>query len=95
VEVDEDDIARVVSRWTGIPAQRMLASEAERIGQLDKDLKEQIIGQDKAVDVVARAIKAFQIWTCEKNKPIGTFLFLGPTGVGKTETAKSLSDTII
>ncbi len=91
VEVDEDDIARVVSRWTGIPAQRMLASEAERISSLDKDLKEQIIGQDEAVDVVSRAIKRNRSGLGEKNKPIGTFLFLGPTGVGKTETAKTIA----
>ncbi len=91
VEVDEDDIARVVARWTGIPAQRMLASEAERIASLDKELKEQIIGQDKAVEVVSRAIKRNRSGLGEKNKPIGTFLFLGPTGVGKTETAKAIA----
>ncbi|HUD44177.1 MAG TPA: AAA family ATPase [Patescibacteria group bacterium] len=94
VEVDEDDIARVVSRWTGIPVNRMLAAEAERIANLDRDLKEKIIGQDKAIDVISRAIKRSRSGLGEKNKPIGTFLFLGPTGVGKTETVKALAQQL-
>lgn len=90
-EVDEDDIARVVSRWTGIPATRILSTESERLLRLEEELKAQVVGQDEAVSVVARAIRRSRSGLGERNKPIGSFLFLGPTGVGKTETAKALA----
>lgn len=90
-EVDEDDVARVVARWTGIPVSRMLATETERLLRLEDELKEQVVGQDAAVDTVSRAIRRSRSGLGDPNKPIGTFLFLGPTGVGKTETAKALA----
>lgn len=90
-EVDEDDVAKVVSRWTGIPVSRMMATEADRLLNLEDELKRQVIGQDKAVTAVARAIRRSRSGLGAKNRPIGSFLFLGPTGVGKTETAKALA----
>lgn len=90
-EVDEEDIARVVSRWTGIPVTRMLSTEAERLANLEDELKQTVIGQDEALKVLSRAIRRTRAGLSEKNKPIGSFLFLGPTGVGKTETAKALA----
>lgn len=90
-EVDEDDIAKVVSRWTGIPASRMLASEAERLMNLEDELGKFVVGQEDAVRVIARAIRRSRSGLGEKTRPIGSFLFLGPTGVGKTETAKALA----
>lgn len=91
VEVDDDDIAKVVARWTGIPVSRMLATESERLLTLEEDLKKQVVGQDEAVTAVSRAIRRSRSGLGAKNKPIGSFLFLGPTGVGKTETAKALA----
>lgn len=93
-EVDADDIARVVSRWTGIPAQKMLESEVERLAHIDDELRERVVGQDEAVDVIARAVRRSRAGLGEKGKPIGSFLFLGPTGVGKTETAKALAEIL-
>ena len=93
-EVDAEDIAKVVSRWTGIPSSRILSTEAERLINLEDELKEKIIGQDKAIDVVSRAIRRSRSGLSEKNRPIGSFLFLGPTGVGKTETAKVLASIL-
>jgi len=90
-EVDEEDIAKVVSRWTGIPVTRMLASESERLLALEDELKKQVIGQDVALEAVARAIRRSRSGLGAKNRPIGSFLFLGPTGVGKTETVKALA----
>lgn len=90
-EVDENDIAKVVSRWTGIPATRILATEADRLVNLEDELQKIVIGQEDAVNVVARAIRRSRSGLGEKDRPIGSFLFLGPTGVGKTETAKALA----
>lgn len=93
-EVDEQDIAKVVSRWTGIPVTRMLSTEAERLAHLEDELKSRVIGQDKALVVLARAIRRQRSGLGSPNRPIGAFLFLGPTGVGKTETAKALANVL-
>jgi len=90
-EVADNDIARVVSRWTGIPATRIQSTESERLLKLEDELKEYVVGQDEATSVVARAIRRSRSGLGGKDKPIGSFLFLGPTGVGKTETAKALA----
>lgn len=90
-EVDEEDIARVVARWTGIPVTRMLSSEADRLAHLEEELKERVVGQDEALTVLSRAVRRNRSGLGAKNRPIGSFLFLGPTGVGKTETAKALA----
>lgn len=90
-EVDEEDIAKVVSRWTGVPVTRMLSTESERLLRLEEELKSHVVGQDEAVEVVSRAIRRARSGLGAHNRPIGSFLFLGPTGVGKTETAKSLA----
>lgn len=93
-EVTEEDIARIVGRWTGIPVTRLLASESERLIHLEDDLKKRVIGQDHALGKVANAVRRSRAGLAEENRPIGSFLFLGPTGVGKTETAKALADTL-
>ncbi len=90
-EVDEEDIAKVVGRWTGIPVTRMLSTESERLLHLEEEMKKQVIGQDEAIELVSRAIRRARSGLGAHNKPIGSFLFLGPTGVGKTETAKALA----
>ncbi|HSW96702.1 MAG TPA: AAA family ATPase [Candidatus Saccharimonadales bacterium] len=90
-EVDGQDIARVVSRWTGIPVNKMLATESQRLANLEEELKQRVIGQGQALNILARAVRRNRSGLGEKNKPIGSFLFLGPTGVGKTETAKALA----
>ncbi|MFA5062055.1 MAG: ATP-dependent chaperone ClpB [Patescibacteria group bacterium] len=91
-EVTEEDIARVVSRWTGIPVSRMLKSEAEKLVNMEKEISERVIGQEEAVKAVANAIRRSRAGISEPNKPIGSFIFLGPTGVGKTELAKALAE---
>ncbi len=89
--VDEEAIAGVVSRWTGIPVNKMLQSEREKILHVEDELNKTVIGQEKATFAVARAIKRNKAGLSDKNRPIGSFLFLGPTGVGKTQTAKTLA----
>ncbi|MBU2566392.1 ATP-dependent chaperone ClpB [Patescibacteria group bacterium] len=92
--VSEEDIATVVSRWTRIPVSRMLESEAEKLAKLENQLHKRVIGQDEAVGAVASAIRRSRAGLAEADKPIGSFLFLGPTGVGKTELAKALAETM-
>jgi ATP-dependent Clp protease ATP-binding subunit ClpB len=89
--VTEEDIARIVSRWTGIPTIRLLTSEGEKYAHLEEELKQRVIGQDHALGKIASAIRRSRAGLSETDRPIGSFLFLGPTGVGKTETAKALA----
>ena len=91
-EVAEQDIAGVVSRWTGIPVARMLEEEAAKLGRMEEALKRGIIGQDIAVQKVTDAVKRSRVGINDPNRPIGSFLFLGPTGVGKTELSKKLAE---
>ena len=90
-EVTEEDIASVVSRWTGVPVSRMLEAEAQKLARMEEDLKERVIGQDNAVKLVSDAIKRSRAGIADPNRPIGSFLFLGPTGVGKTELSLALA----
>jgi len=89
--VDEEMIASIVSRWTGIPVNKMLQSEKDKILNVEKILKEEVVGQDEALKAVARAIKRNKAGLSDTNRPIGSFMFLGPTGVGKTQVAKTLA----
>lgn len=89
-EVTPDDIAGVVARWTGIPVERLMESESSKLTKLEESISRQVIGQDRAVAVVASAIRRSRAGLGDVNRPIGSFLFLGPTGVGKTEVARSL-----
>ncbi len=89
--VDEEMIATIVSKWTGIPVNKMLQSEREKILHIEEHLREEVVGQDEALRAVARAIKRNKAGLSDTNRPIGSFLFLGPTGVGKTQTAKALA----
>jgi ATP-dependent Clp protease ATP-binding subunit ClpB len=91
-EVTAEDIAEVVARWTGIPVTRMLEGERERLTKLDQELARRVIGQDEAVRAVANAVRRSRAGLQDPNRPIGSFIFLGPTGVGKTETARALAD---
>ena len=89
--VDEEMIAGIVSRWTGIPVNKMLQSEREKVLHIQEHLREEVVGQDDALKAVSRAIKRNKAGLSDRNRPIGSFLFLGPTGVGKTQTAKALA----
>ena len=93
-EVDEEDIAEVVSRWTGIPMNRLMQGEVEKLLHLDDHLHQRVIGQDEAVRAVADAVLRARSGIKDPNRPIGSFLFLGPTGVGKTELARALAHTL-
>lgn len=90
-EIDEEDIAAVVSRWTGIPVSKMLESESNKLAKIEEELKKRVLGQDDAITAVANAIRRSRAGISEAGKPIGSFLFVGPTGVGKTELAKALA----
>ncbi|MDB4886935.1 MAG: ATP-dependent chaperone ClpB, partial [Gemmatimonadetes bacterium] len=91
-EVGADDIAEVVAKWTGIPVTRMMEGERERLTKLDEELARRVVGQDEAVTAVANAVRRSRAGLQDPNRPIGSFIFLGPTGVGKTETARALAD---
>lgn len=90
-EVTADDIAAVVARWTGIPVDRLVESETEKLAHLEDTLEQRVVGQRPAVEAVANAIRRARAGIGDQNRPIGSFLFLGPTGVGKTELAKALA----
>ena len=93
-EVTEDEIAYVVSRWTGIPVEKLNKTERDKLLGLEDILHKRVIGQDKAIELVSDAVLRARAGLKDKNKPIGSFIFLGPTGVGKTETAKALTETL-
>ncbi|MDH5678307.1 MAG: ATP-dependent chaperone ClpB [Nitrospinota bacterium] len=91
-EVTAEDIARVVSRWTGVPVARMLAEEAEKLVKMDQGIAQRVVGQKAAIKAVSNAIRRSRAGLQEESRPLGAFIFLGPTGVGKTELAKALSE---
>ena len=91
-EVTEEDIAKIISRWTGIPVEKMLTEESEKLRHMEEYLGKRVIGQEKAITAVANAIRRSRAGINEASRPIGSFMFLGPTGVGKTELAKTLAD---
>jgi ATP-dependent Clp protease ATP-binding subunit ClpB len=91
-EVDEEDIAAVVSKWTGIPVAKMLEGEMAKLVQMEDRLRQRVVGQDAALTVVANAIRRSRAGLSDPKRPIGSFIFLGPTGVGKTETARALAE---
>ncbi|MGH9604650.1 MAG: ATP-dependent Clp protease ATP-binding subunit, partial [Terracidiphilus sp.] len=91
-EVDEEDIAKIVSKWTGIPVSRMLEGEVKKLVQMEDRLRDRVVGQDAALSVVANAIRRSRAGLSDPRRPNGSFIFLGPTGVGKTETARALAE---
>ncbi|MBW2731693.1 MAG: AAA family ATPase, partial [Deltaproteobacteria bacterium] len=91
-EVTEEDIASVVARWTGIPVSKMLESEGERLLKMEARIQQRVVGQDDAVSRIAKAVRMSRAGLSDPNRPIGSFLFLGPTGVGKTELARALAE---
>ena len=91
-EVDEDDVAAVVARWTGIPVSRLLEGETEKLIHMEERLHQRVVGQDAAVEAVANALRRARSGLQDPNRPIGSFVFLGPTGVGKTEVARALAE---
>src|ERR687898_552047 len=91
-EVDEEDVAQVVSRWTGVPVSRLMEGEMAKLVRMEQVLHDRVVGQDEAVTAVANAIRRSRAGLSDPHRPIGSFLFLGPTGVGKTELARSLAD---
>jgi ATP-dependent Clp protease ATP-binding subunit ClpB len=91
-EVDEDDVAAVVARWTGIPVDRLLEGETEKLVHMEERLHRRVVGQDEAVEAVANALRRARTGLQDPNRPIGSFVFLGPTGVGKTELARALAE---
>ncbi len=91
-EVDEEDIAEVVSKWTGIPVSRMLEGEVQKLLQMDERLRRRVVGQDEAIEAASNAVRRARAGIQDPNRPIGSFIFLGPTGVGKTELARALAE---
>ena len=93
-EVDAEDIAEVVARWTGIPVSRMLQSEREKLLKMESELHDRVVGQDQAIEAISNAVRRSRAGLQDPRRPIGSFIFLGPTGVGKTELAKALSEAL-
>ena len=91
-EVTEEDIANVVSKWTGVPVSKLLEGEVEKLLQMEERLRERVVGQEEAIVAVANTVRAARAGLQDPNRPLGSFLFLGPTGVGKTETARALAE---
>ncbi|MCX6718112.1 MAG: AAA family ATPase [Candidatus Staskawiczbacteria bacterium] len=91
-EVTEEEVAKVVSRWTGIPVMRLITEEAKKLEAMEDTLNKRVVGQQEAISAISRAIRRARAGISEENKPLGSFLFLGPTGVGKTETARALAE---
>jgi ATP-dependent Clp protease ATP-binding subunit ClpB len=91
-EVDEDDVAAVVARWTGVPVSRLLEGETEKLIHMEERLHQRVVGQDEAVEAVANALRRARTGLQDPNRPIGSLIFLGPTGVGKTELARALAE---
>ena len=91
-EVDDEDIAEVVSKWTGIPVSKMMETETQKLLKIEEALKKRVVGQDEAINAIANAIRRSRSGLADANRPIGSFIFLGPTGVGKTELAKTLAE---
>lgn len=91
-EVTEEDIAKIVARWTGIPVEKMLQEESQKLNQMEEEIGKRVVGQVEAVSAIANAVRRSRAGIGEEGKPIGSFLFLGPTGVGKTELAKALAE---
>jgi len=91
-EVDEEEIAAVVSRWTGIPVSRMLEGEVHKLLHMEERLRRRVVGQDEAVEIVSRAVRRARAGLADAGRPVGSFLFMGPTGVGKTELARALAE---
>ena len=92
--VTEDEIADIVASWTGIPVKRLAEEESERLMKMEDVLHERVIGQDEAVKAVAKAIRRGRVGLKDPRRPIGSFIFLGPTGVGKTELSKALAEAL-
>jgi ATP-dependent Clp protease ATP-binding subunit ClpB len=91
-EVDEEDVAEVVSKWTGIPVSRMLEGEVEKLIRMEERLRQRVVGQDDAINAVSNAVRRARAGLQDPNRPIGSFIFMGPTGVGKTELARALAE---
>lgn len=94
LNVEEEHVAEVISSWTKIPVQKLAQSETERLKHLESTLHKRVIGQEEAVSAVAKAVKRGRVGLKDPNRPIGSFLFLGPTGVGKTELSKALAEAL-
>jgi ATP-dependent Clp protease ATP-binding subunit ClpB len=91
-EVSEEDVAKVVSRWTGIPVTRLLEAEAKKLEKMEEIVQKRVIGQKEAILAISNAIRRSRAGISEENRPLGSFMFLGPTGVGKTETARAVAE---
>ena len=91
-EVDEEDVAEIVAKWTGVPVTKMLQGEMEKLVDMEAGLRKRVIGQDEALEAVANAVRRARAGLQDPNRPVGSFIFLGPTGVGKTETARALAE---